>query len=351
MKDGKIRIGLIGAGNIAQNSHIPSYLKRDDVELVAVCDMNEARAKEVKEKYGMKYAVNKIEDIVSIDEIDAVSVCVWNNAHAKAAIAAASAGKHVLCEKPMAMTVVEAEAMCKAARSNKIVFMMGFTNRYRIESMIIKEMADAGRFGEIYYSKAGWLRRRGTPLGWFTDLSKAGGGPVIDIGVHVIDLTWYFMGKPKPISVCSTVHRNKLGDYKTKGVSRWKAFDTDDLKFEAEDSAAGMIRFENGASMNFEISWAINGKDTGTYSNIFGTKAGASLKPFEIYGEEAGYLSDSTPVVNLANDNPFLTEIGHFIECIKEGKEPISTPEDGVQVQKILNGIYDSAKAGKEILL
>jgi predicted dehydrogenase len=348
MKDGKIRIGIIGAGNIAQNAHIPAYLKQKDIELVGVCDINEERAKNVAEKYNMKYAVKDFNDLLAVDEIDAVSICTWNNGHAAAAIAAAKAGKHILCEKPMSMDGEEAEAMLKASKENKVTFMMGFVNRFRGDSKVIKALAEAGRFGEIYYSKAGWLRRRGTPLGWFTDLSKAGGGPAIDIGVHVIDLTWYFMGKPKPVSISAATY-NKIGDYKTKGVSRWTAFDTDDLKFETEDSANGLIRFENGATMNFEISWAINGKDTGIYSDVFGTKAGASLNPFTIYDEVENYLMDSSPVVN--NEDSFANEIRHFLDCIKEGSEPISTAEDGVNIQKILNGIYTSSKLGKEILL
>lgn len=348
MANKKIRIGLIGAGNIAQNAHIPAYLKQDDAELVAICDLKLDRAKEVAEKYNIKHVVGSIEELVAIDEVDAVSICTWNNAHAKAAIAAANAGKHVLCEKPMAMTVEEAEAMKEAAEKNNIVFMMGFTNRYRSDSMVIKDIVDSGKLGEIYYAKAGWFRRRGTPLGWFTDLSKSGGGPVIDIGVHVIDLTWHFMGKPRPISVTASTY-NKIGDYKTKGVSRWEALDTDNLVFDTEDSASGFIRFENGASMSFDVSWAINGRDTGIFSDVFGTKAGASLNPFAIYGEEAGYLVDSTPKVEYQDS--FANEIRHFLDCVKTGQQPMSSAEDGLLVQKMLNGIYESARLGKEVIL
>ena len=348
MEDGKIRIGLIGAGNIAQNAHIPAYLKQKDVELVAVCDLNENRAKEVAAKYQIKHVPKTIEDLVALDDVDAVSICTWNNAHARAALAAVKAGKHVLCEKPMAMTVAEAQAMRDAAKGTGKVFMLGFVNRFRDDSLLIKTMADAGKFGDIYFARAGWLRRRGTPLGWFTDVSKSGGGPVIDIGVHVIDLTWHFMGKPEPVSVSATTHY-PLGDYKTKGIGRWEAFDTDNLIFNTEDSAAGTIRFANGASMNFEVSWAVNMKETGIYSYLFGKKAGASLDPLAFYGEEENYLVDSTPTIG--RGDAFAREIRHFLDCIIEGKEPSITADDGVNVQKMLNGIYDSAKAGKEILL
>lgn len=344
----KIKIGLIGAGNIGQTAHIPAYLKQDDVELFAVYDLKEARSREVAERFGFKHVASSLQELVTMDELDAVSVCTWNNSHAEAVIAAAKAGKHILCEKPMAMTVAETEEMAEAVRQSGVTFMMGFVNRFRAESEIIKELAEQGKFGEIYYARTGMIRRRGTPLGWFTDLSKAGGGPVIDIGVHCIDLTWYLMGKPAPISVSATVY-NKIGDYQTKGVSRWEAFDTDDLVFQTEDSAAALIRFANGASMTVDVSWAINGQKKDIYSEIFGTKAGASLDPLMIYGEDGGYLTDNHPTV--VQKDMFANEIRHFIDCVKTGKTPIATLEDGMQIQKILNGIYDSAKLGKEVQL
>lgn len=348
MNKDKIRIGLIGAGNIAQNAHIPSYLKQMDAELTAVCDLKFDRAKEVAQKYNMKHAVKDYQELAALSDVDAVSICTWNNAHAGAVIAAAKAGKHILCEKPMAMTTEEAYAMKAAVKESGVTFMMGFVNRFRSDSQVVKALQESGKLGEVYYAKTGWLRRRGTPLGWFTDLSKAGGGPVIDIGVHVIDLTWYLMGKPKPISVSAAAY-HKIGDYKTKGVDRWVAFDTDDLVFDTEDSASGFIRFENGVALSFDVSWAINSKDTGVYSHLYGTKAGTSLEPLMLYGEEAHYLTDAA--LSADRQNPFDSQIRHFLDCVREGRTPISPVEDGVQIQKILNGIYDSAQQGKEILL
>lgn len=344
----KVKIGIIGAGNIAQSAHIPAYLKRDDVELTAVCDINEERAKEVAARYGIPRYTTKIEEITAMDNIDGVSVCTNNNAHCAAAVAAARAKMHILCEKPMAMTVEEAEKMTKEAKDNGIIFMMGFVNRFRADTKLLKEFAEKGKFGDIYYSRAVVLRRRGTPLGWFTDLKKSGGGPVIDIGVHVIDLAWYLMGKPKPISVTGTTY-SKIGDYKTKGVSRWVAFDTDDLVFETEDSAAGFIRFEDNKTMSFDVSWAINAKSVGSHAQIFGSKAGAKTSPLEIYSEEEDYLMDSTPIIR--EENPFENEINHFIQCVKEKTQPLSPPSDGYYIQKILNGIYESARLGREVIL
>lgn len=345
--DKKVRIGLIGVGNIAQNAHIPAYLKQKDVELVACYDIKAERAKEVAAKYGMT-AEDSLEALVARDDLDAVSVCTWNNGHAHATIAALKAGKHVLCEKPMAMNPAECEAMIAAQKESGKLLMMGFVYRFSASAKAIKAMTDEGRFGNIYHARAGILRRRGTPLGWFTDLSKSGGGPVIDIGVHVIDLTWYLMGKPKPVSVCAQVH-NRIGDYKTKGVSRWEALDKDNLVFETEDSAAGIVKFENDVSMIFEVSWAINGQEEGVTAKIYGDKAGASYNPCKIYGEEAGYLSDND--INAGREDNFYNEIRHFIDCIKGDAQCIATGEDGLVVQKILNGIYQSSAEKREIIL
>lgn len=344
----KLKVGLIGAGNIAQNAHIPAYLKQEDAELFAVYDIHQARTAEVARKHNIPHACASLEELCAIRELDAVSVCTWNNAHAVSAIAAANAGKHVLCEKPMAMTVAEAQAMQAAAEKNGIVFMMGFVNRFRDDAQYIRHMTELGRFGSIYYANASLRRRRGTPLGWFTDVSKSGGGPVIDIGVHLIDLTWYMMGKPEPAGVCAVTH-HAIGDYQTKGVSRWEAFDKDNLVFNTEDSAAGMIRFQNGATMNFEVSWAINGAECGLMSSLYGSSAGATLSPLAIYGEDGGYLADSKPTVG--QSDLFANEIRHFLDCVQQGKQPLSPAADGVAIQKILNGIYDSARAGREIAI
>jgi len=344
---GKVRIGIIGCGNIAQNAHIPAYLKNADCELVGVCDTNLARAKGVAEKYGLKHAVAGAAELVAIKDIDAVSVCTWNNGHKDAVVAAAKAGKHILCEKPMAMCVGEALEMEKAVKDAGVTFMMGFVNRYRNDVRALKGVIDAGRMGDIYLGKATLLRRRGTPLGWFTDKGKSGGGPVIDLGVHTIDLTWYLMGRPEPISVSATAYY-RFGDYKTKGVSRWVAYDTDDLKYDVEDSANGMIRFAGGATMMFEVSYALNGNADGKiHSVVYGDKAGFDLEARTIYGEEGGYLSDTRQAADAGDI--FGNEIRHFLDCALGSVRPESPIGDGIRVQRMLDGIYASAKAGAEV--
>lgn len=346
MLNGEIQIGIIGAGNIAQNEHIPAYLKVKGVKLAAVYDIHQDRAAQVAKDYGMKHCAS-LEELLSVGALDAVSVCTWNNGHAEAAINASKAGKHVLCEKPMAMTVEEAVAMEEAAKSSGKVFMMGFVRRFCPEAKLVNEMRAQGQFGDIYYARASMLRRRGTPLGWFTDISKSGGGPVIDIGVHILDLTWYLMGKPKPVSVTANTHY-VFGDFKTKGVDRWTAFDTDNLVYNVEDSAAGTVSFENGKSVNFDISWAINGPGVMNV-HLYGSRAGAEVFPLTVFGENAGYLSDNKPVFE--EEDAFYNEVSHFITCIREGSEPVSPASDGVAVQKILCGIYESSKQNKTVTL
>ncbi|MCL2498307.1 MAG: Gfo/Idh/MocA family oxidoreductase [Symbiobacteriaceae bacterium] len=352
MSSAKIGIGIIGAGNIAQNAHIPAYALQRDCEVVAIYDSHVGRAAEAVAKLGIGQVAASLEELLSNPRVDAVSICSINQAHGVSAVAAAKAGKHILCEKPMAVSVVEAEAMAQAAKDAGVVLLMGMIHRYSSEAVIIKALAEEGGFGDIYYARASSLRRRGTPLGWFTDVHKSGGGAVIDIGVHLLDLTWYLMGKPEPVAVSASTHYH-IGDYQTQGVARWEAFDVDDLAFNVEDSACGIIRFANNASLLFDVSWALNGSPTPQPSAwLYGSKAGCSLNPLVIFGETAGYLSDNKPIyLPRTIADMFGLQARHFLDCIHGLDTPLTPAVDGVTVQKMLNGIYASAAAGKEVYL
>ena len=343
----KLRIAIAGAGNIAQSAHLPVFEKRDDVEVVAICDLNLERAQKAAEKFSIPKAYGSFEEMLEKETFDAVDICVWNRSHSVIAVAAAKAGKHILCEKPMALNVEHALEMKKASDEAGTVFMLAVMNRYKPEYALAREMVDSGKLGEVYYAKTAMIRRRGTPLGWFTDTTKAGGGPVIDIGIHCIDRTWFLMGCPKPVRISASTS-NRIGDYQTKGVGRWVALDSDVTAFDTEDSAAGVIHFENGATMLFEVSWAINAPEQ-DYTQICGTKAGLTMEPLTVYGEEMGYLTDNK--ITTMPKNPYAVEIDHFIDCVRTGKKNNSPLEHGLMMQKMLNGIYDSAKAGKEIEL
>ena len=273
----KIRVAIVGAGNIAQSAHLPAYQKRDDLEVVAIADWNLARAQDAAKKFGIPKAFQNIDDMLANVDCDYVDICVWNRSHADCAIKAAAAGKNILCEKPMAYNLEDALKMKEAVEKAGVTFMLAVPTRYSGEAQLLREMVDAGKLGDIYYAKTANIRRRGTPIGWFTDTAKSGGGPVIDIGVHCIDRTWFLMGCPKPVRVSASTSY-AIGDFKTRGVSRWTALDSDVTAFDTEDSACGVIHFENGAALMFEVSWALNAPNSG-YTQICGSKAGATLEP------------------------------------------------------------------------
>lgn len=342
----KFKVGIVGAGNIATTAHLPNYAKNPDrFEIVAIADINLERAQEAAKKFGIPNAYASVEELLANADVDFIDVCVWNASHASVAIAAAQAGKAVLCEKPMADTLENALKMQEEVKKAGTPFMMAMVTRYSGEAQVAHKMQEAGEFGDIYYAKTAYTRRRGTPVGWFTDKKKSGGGPVLDLGVHCIDRTWFLMGKPKPVRVSASTY-SVFGDFKTK-VNRYVAFDHDDVVFNTEDSATALIHFENGATMFVETSWALNIPGE-SYSVICGTKAGAKFGPLTVFGEDAEqYLSEITPEV--PNVNMFEMELLHFADCLENGTEPMSTLEDGVMIQTILQGIYDSAAQGKEV--
>lgn len=341
----KLRIGILGAGNIAQRSHLPAYAARDDVELAAVADLHLSRAQGAAQKFGIARAYGSVSELLEKEKLDAVDICVWNCAHAPCAIEAAKRGLHILCEKPMALSLGHALEMEAAVKKAGVTFMMALPNRFKAEYQLARRLLDEGRLGEVYYAKTAMIRRRGTPLGWFTDASKAGGGPVIDIGVHAIDRAWFLMGCPKPSRVSASISK-RIGDYGTQGVARWVALDSDVTGFDTEDSAAGILHFENGASLLFEVSWALNAPKQ-DYTQVCGTRAGLTMEPLTLYGEEAGHLSDA--LLTTIPADPFAGEIDHFLRCVRTGEPPIAPIEHGVAVQRILEGIYRSAALGREV--
>lgn len=344
----KLKVGIIGAGNIATSAHLPSYQQLTDlVEVVAIADIVLERAQDAANKYGIPHAYASVEELLANEpDVDYIDICVWTAAHAPVAIAAAKAGKNILCEKPLAASLEQGLAIEKAVKEAGVQFMLAVVTRYGAEQQKFVELRDAGKFGEIYYAKCSYVRRRGTPGGWFTDKELAGGGPVLDIGVHAIDRTWYLMGRPTPVSV-SAETSYRIGDYKTKGVGRWEPFGKGKGVFNTEDSASVFFRFEGGKSMVAEIAWAINGEGSAT-TQIFGSKAGCTFEPLTIYGEnEEGYLSEEKPEV--VGNNYFVEEIRHFIDCLNTGKKPISPIEDAVTVQRMLDGIYRSAEKHEEV--
>ena len=352
MSEKKTRIAIAGAGTVARDNQIPAFLKCGEAELAAVFDRHIERAQTLCQRYGIPRAYDSYEQLLADRDVDCICICTGNVSHEELAVQAANAGKHILCEKPMAISVQQARNIRDAVEANGVTFMMGFVNRFRQESLLLSQLEREGHFGEIYHARCGWVRRRGTPSGWFTDRAKSGGGAVLDIGVHVIDLTWYLMGRPRPVSVSGVTHL-RIGPYETNSVKGWAAAGGRTGIFDNEEAATALIRFENGASMSVDISWAINGREEKLFSKLYGTKGGASFRPLEIYGEEGGYLTDVSPVLipEESWQPAFERETAHFAHCVLYGERPGPSVDDGLTVQKMLNGIYDSARLGREVSL
>ena len=345
----KWKVGLVGCGSIAGYAHFPSYERMKDIaEVVAVADIVPERAKEAAEKYGIPHWYASVEELLANEpEVEYIDICTWTAAHAPVAIAAAKAGKHILCEKPLAANLEQGLEMAQAVKEAGVQFMLAVCTRYGSEQMKFIEMRDAGVFGDIYYAKTAYMRRRGVPGSWFTNKAIAGGGPVLYIGVHAIDRRWYLMGRPKPVSV-SAETSYRIGRYSSEASFTWEAAEREDSEvFDVEDSASIFFRFEGGKSMFAEVSWTSNGPGhAGT--QLYGTKAGCTFEPLTVYGEdEAGKLTDTK--IEVPGNDYYEDEIRHFIDCLNTGKTPISPMEDALVIQKMLDGIYRSAEAHEEV--
>ncbi len=349
----RLKVAIIGVGGISKH-HINSYLANQNVELYAFCDINEKVLRAKGETYGItRLYTDEATMLRELPEIDAVSVCTWNSAHAPCTIMALEAGKHVLCEKPMATNADDAAKMLEVAKRTGKKLMVGFVRRFGKDTRVIRDFMDAGNIGELYYAKASYLRRNGCPGGWFGDKSRSGGGPLIDLGVHVIDLVRYLMGNPKPVSVTGATFK-KLGnrpgvkdsvEYKSVSKSGEDIFDVEDL-------ATAFVRFENGAVLAIDTSFSLNLKKNTTKIELFGTKGGIYLDgDVELYTETGGYLSNVTLDMRTAFEmkDIFQNEINYYVDAILNDTDTYAIAEDGITLMKMLDGIYKSAECGEEV--
>jgi len=342
----KLGVGVVGVG--IGHLHIQGYVQCPEAQVVAVCDINEERARRVAAEFGIPHVFTDYREMLGLDGIDAVSVCTPNYLHAPVTIAAFEAGKHVICEKPLAMTPEEGDAMVAAGNKAGKLFMTAFNNRFRGDTQVLKRFIEKGELGDIYFGKTGWIRRKGIPGigGWFTTKSKSGGGPLIDIGVHVLDLALWLMGNPKAVTVTGSTYA-KFGP-SGEGMGTWGIADRGG-GFDVEDLAAAFIRLDTGATVMLEASWASHIQRDVIYTNLIGTKGGADVDPFRIYKDMHGTPVDITPA--FPNQSGHIMEIKHFVDCVVNGRELISTGEHGLEITRILDAIYRSAETGREIRL
>ncbi len=340
-----VRVGVIGTGGIAVNQHMPALSKQPDVQILAVADVNEEAAKNAAEKFSVPHVFTDYKQLIAMDEIDAVHVCTPNYLHMAPTVEALMAGKHVMVEKPIARNADEASKMVEASRKSGKKLMVAQNVRFDSSSQCLKRFIDAGDLGEIYFARVWALRRRGVPSwGVFTDKEKQGGGPLIDIGVHQLDLALYLMGHPKAMT-CSGQAFTKIGN--TPGhIGVWGPWDWQN--YTVEDYAAGFVRLEGGRSLVIESSFAANIAEDKFTTALLGTKGGAETNPLRIFGEDKGMVYDITPV-HIPRVHSYEAEVRAFYDAIQNDTEPPVTGEQALNVMKILDAIYKSSELGREV--
>ena len=344
---GKTKIGIVGVGGIAQKRHIPAFLNHPDVEIVAVCDNRQDVLDKVASDLGVKHKFTDYHDLLKLDEIDAVDICTPNFLHEDPTVKALDAGKHVLVEKPLARNAEEGTAMVEASQRSGKKLMVAYCYRWHSGARALKRFIEAGDMGEIYYARVQALRRRGIPSwGVFTQKDKQGGGPLVDMGCHALDLTLWLMGHPKPVSVTGVCH-TKFGTRPgmVNLLGKW-----DHTNYTVEDFASAMVRFDNGASLMIESSFAANIEKDIFNTSLMGTDGGCELNPLKMYREERQTLLDVTPVF-LPEAKWHEQEIFDFIDAVRNNT-PVPVPgEEALMVTKIIDAIYKSSEEGKEIVL
>lgn len=354
-----LRAAVIGAGAIAVHGHIPAYQAAPDVEVAAVCDTNFERAKQVAQEKGIPKAYPDAATMLAAEKPDLVSVCVPNVFHKPMAIAALQHGAHVLCEKPMALRYADALAMVEAAKTAGRTLTIGHHMRFSPQPMAMYAAIQEGKLGEVYYAKVSYLRRSGIPGygSWFTNKDLAGGGAMLDIGCHILDLALWFLGHPRPVSVSASTYA-KFGP-QAKGLGRWGAdhFGAG-ARFDVDDLATAFVRFENGVTLTIEASWAGHGTD-GQRLQLFGTEGGLEMndklfgkeEPVHFFGEGAEGLTEEPLPFEQLPGSSYEREVAAWVEGIRTGRPPLITGEQGAAVVQIIEAMYTSAASGQEVSL
>jgi len=360
----KIKIGIIGCGGIANQKHMPALkLLSDDCEMVAFCDIIESRAVKAAEEYGVEDAriYTDYNELLKETEIEVVHVLTPNVSHSPITVAAFEAGKHVMCEKPMAHTAEAAQKMIDAWKKTDRKFTIGYQNRFRSEVQTLYHSCKNGELGDIYFAKAHAVRRRAVPTwGVFQDKAQQGGGPLIDIGTHALDMTLWMMDNYEVESVTGSVFYKMADQVDGNLFGPW-----DPSTFEVEDSAFGFIKMKNGATIFLESSWVLNVVESREASTtLCGTKAGAEIhsgmsypKNELIYNrvvhgtptEERNSLVGGVAYFGGGQAAEGAAEAKQWIDSLKNDVDPLVRPEQAFVVTKILEAIYQSYAEGKEI--
>lgn len=344
----QVKVGVIGAG--IGRSHVRGYKQVPQAQIVALCDADEERARQLAREHNIEVEIyGDYREMLDKAELDAVSIGLPNFLHAAVTIECLKAGKHVLCEKPLALNSKEAQKMADAAAKYARKCMVGQVSRFRADSLFFKKLVESGELGRLYYGHAVSMRKKGIPGygGWFTTKDQSGGGPLIDIGVHLLDLAWWLAGKPNPVAVSGATYA-EFGP-RQQGIGSWGPRDINGT-FDVEDLAVGLLRFDNGLTINLEVSWALHNRAPQMGVHLYGTEGGFDWgeKP-AIFRDINGVSTVTTP--ELQQIDNWAGQTAHFIQCILDDKTPDPDVNQGVTMMKMLEGLYKSAAMGKEVII
>ena len=358
MEQQRLGVGVIGAG--IGSVHLEAYRKQPRVDVLALAGLDDDRVREVATKYSVPQTYHDYEDLLAAPGISAVSVCLPNALHAPVTIAALQSGKHVLVEKPLARTVAEGDAMLAAAHAAGRVLMVAFNHRYRGDVQWIKRYIDSGALGRIYYAKAHWMRRSGIPRlgGWFGSRAHAGGGPLIDLGVHVLDIAMYLLGEPRT----RTVSASTYAEFGPRGLKGYEGelppAPGTGLPYDVEDLATAFLRLDNGVTLLLEASWATHSTANDDFGvTLYGTDGGVEFlvrnygheHTVRVFTDVAGAPVDMTPRTRKGGGHDAV--IARFVAAILDGAPPIPSAADGLRRAEVIAACYESAAAGHEVNL
>ncbi|HOC03296.1 MAG TPA: Gfo/Idh/MocA family oxidoreductase [bacterium] len=346
MKNGKYAVGVVGAGGIGQY-HIGGWKKIPDVVIYGIADSSKETLDKVKLKYDISFATTDYKKLIGIEEIDIIDICTPNAFHYPVAIAALKNKKHVICEKPLATNSAHIEKMIQAARENKRKLMAAQNQRFTLAGQATKRVIDNGFLGEIYFAQCYAVRRRELPpRETFIRHALSGGGPMFDIGVHILDIVYWFMGCPKIHSVKGVTFNKLAGREDITGS--WGEWDR--KKFDVEDFAAGFVLFKDGRALQLTCSFLSN-LPSNWSSNLYGTKAGMIWPEMKMFSEISGLHNDSILSPIVPDDEPsHHKELKHFLDCVRDNRDVLVKPEESLEVIKILEGMYISAEKKKEVI-
>ena len=349
-----LRVGIIGAGSISQGA--ANEINGDErAEVVAIADPSPERCAALAKKANVERCFGSGEELIAADGIDAIYIAVPNKFHAPLAKLALEAGKHVILDKPFALNLAEAKGVAAAAEKHQRILMLGMNQRFKKTTQVMRARVAAGQLGEVYHAKAAWRRRGGIPRigSWFTQKAVSGGGGLLDIGVHMLDMTLYILDNFKPLSVTGAAY-TKLGS-QGLGSGGWGMSEIDpNAVFDVDDFATALIKLEGGISITLDASWALH-QSTATIDevNLFGTKAGAAANADELYrfGDDGGYTITQGASQDGLPEQLSGSRFSNFIGACVGEHAPAVTVEQALAVQAIIDAIYESSRSGHEVVI